>query len=95
MEVVEQDGMAEPVQVFQALHVLVRQLYPRLGILAENTLMGVPLASVLLTSNIVKVFTKISSSSGVKLLQCYVLRATQGGDDVSAFGGDMISPVAG
>jgi len=37
--------------------------------------------SVLLTSNIVKFLTKLSSGVGVKLLQGYMLRARQGRDD--------------
>jgi len=51
--------------------------------------------SVLLTSNIVTFLTKFSSGGGVKLLQGYMLRASQGGDDFSSFGGYVIASAAG
>ena len=51
--------------------------------------------TVLLTSNIVKFLTKFSSGGGVKLLQGYMLRARQGRDDLSAFGGYVIPSAAG
>jgi hypothetical protein len=39
----------------------------------DGTRKLLPRPSVLLTSNIVKIFTKLSRGGGVKLLQCYVL----------------------
>ena len=50
---------------------------------------------VLLTSNIVTFLTKFSGGGGVKLLQGYMLRASQGGDDFSSFGGYVIASAAG
>jgi len=50
---------------------------------------------VLLTSNIVTFLTKFSSGGGVKLLQGYMLRASQGGDDFSSFGSYVVASAAG
>ena len=53
------------------------------------------LYAVLLTSNIVTFLTKFSGGGGVKLLQGYMLRASQGGDDFSSFGGYVVASAAG
>ena len=51
--------------------------------------------SGLLTSNIVKAFTKISGSGSVKLLEGYVLGAAQGGQDFTALGRYMVASLIG